>query len=211
MHSSQNEQDSRHYARLAKVPMLEPSDSGEALAFTRLAFDLSERFDTPVMLRSNTRISHGKSIVSLGERIDNLPEPVIERNPGKFVMLPANARKRHPVVEQRLRDLKEWGSTQDFNRIEEGEGDIGVITSGIAYQYAKEVLPQAHVLKLGMVYPLPEKLIRQFAARCKTLYVIEELDPFIEEQVRAMGIAVQGKDLFPICGEFTPDLCYVCC
>ena len=204
MHSSQNEQDSRHYARLAKVPMLEPSDSNEALAFTRLAFDMSEQFDTPVMLRSNTRISHGKSIVSLGSRIDNLPEPGIQRNPGKFVMLPANARRRHPVVEQRQQDLKEWGCHQEINRIEEGEGDIGVITAGISYQYAKEVLPKAHVLKLGMIYPLPEKLIREFAARCKTLYVIEELDPFIEDQIRAMGILVKGKDVFPICGEFTP-------
>ncbi|WP_432822953.1 indolepyruvate ferredoxin oxidoreductase subunit alpha [Trichloromonas sp.] len=204
MHSSQNEQDSRHYARLAKAPMLEPSDSDEALAFTRLAFELSEQFDTPVMLRSNTRISHGKTIVNLGSRIDNLPEPVIERNPGKFVMLPANARKRHPVVEQRLLDLKAWGCTHEINRIEEGEGEVGVITAGISYQYAKEVLPKAHILKLGMVYPLPEELIREFAARCKTLYVIEELDPFIEDQIRAMGISVKGKDVFPICGEFSP-------
>lgn len=205
MHSSQNEQDSRHYARLGKAPMLEPADSAEALAFTRLAFELSEQFDTPVLLRSNTRISHGKSIVTLGERVTGLPEPKIERNPGKFVMLPGNARKRHPVVEQRLLDLKAWGCDHEINRIEEGEGEIGVITAGISYQYAKEVLPKAHILKLGMVYPLPEQLIRDFAARCKTLYVIEELDPFIEEQVKAMGIEVKGKEIFPICGEFTPS------
>jgi indolepyruvate ferredoxin oxidoreductase, alpha subunit len=205
MHSSQNEQDSRHYARLAKVPMFEPADSEEALAFTKLAFEVSEQFDTPVMLRSNTRISHGKSIVQLGPRRTDLPQPALERNPGKFVMLPANARKRHPLVEQRQRDLEVWGCTQAINRIEEGEGEVGVITAGISYQYAKEVLPKAHILKLGQVYPLPKQLIRDFAARCKTLYVIEELDPFIEEQVRAMGIAVHGKDTFPICGEFTPE------
>lgn len=205
MHSSQNEQDSRHYARLGKAPMLEPADSAEALAFTRLAFELSEQFDTPVLLRSNTRISHGKSIVTLGERVTGLPEAKIERNPGKFVMLPGNARKRHPLVEQRLLDLKAWGCNQEINRIEEGEGEIGVITAGISYQYAKEVLPKAHILKLGMVYPLPEQLIRDFAARCKTLYVIEELDPFIEEQVKALGIEVKGKEIFPICGEFSPS------
>ena len=204
MHSSQNEQDSRHYARLAKIPMLEPADSDEALAFTKLAFDLSEQFDTPVMLRSNTRISHGKSIVTLGPRRTDLPEPALRRNPAKFVMLPANARKRHPIVEQRLRDLEVWGCESSINRIEDGEGEVGVITAGISYHYAKEVLPKAHMLKLGMVFPLPKQLIRDFAARCKTLYVIEELDPFIEEQVRALGIEVKGKEIFPICGEFTP-------
>lgn len=204
MHSSQNEQDSRHYARLAKIPMLEPADSNEALEFTKLAFDLSEQFDTPVMLRSNTRISHGKSIVNLGPRRTDLPTPTLKRDPAKFVMLPANARRRHPVVEKRLIDLEAWGCQQAINRIEEGEGEIGVITAGISYQYAKEVLPKAHVLKLGMVFPLPKQLIRDFAKRCKTLYVIEELDPFIEEQVRALGIEVKGKDTFPICGEFTP-------
>jgi len=204
MHSSQDEQDSRNYAKFAKVPMFEPADSEEARVFTRLAFEVSERFDTPVLLRSNTRISHGKSIVSLEEPVSGLPEPSLHRDPAKFVMLPANARRRHPLVEQRLLDVAEWASKQPFNRIEEGEGDVGVITSGIAYQYAKEVLPQAHILKLGMVHPLPKELIRTFAARCKTLYVLEELDPFIEEQIRAMGITVIGKDIFPLCGELTP-------
>ncbi|WP_298038040.1 indolepyruvate ferredoxin oxidoreductase subunit alpha [uncultured Desulfuromonas sp.] len=204
MHSSQDEQDSRHYARFSKVPMLEPADSEEARAFTRLAFEISEKFDTPVLLRSNTRISHGKSIVSLEEPVTGLPEPCLERNPEKLVMLPGNARKRHPLVEQRIVDLEEWACTQPFNRIDEGTSDVGVITSGISYQYAREILPEASVLKLGMVYPLPKNLIRSFAKRFKTLYVIEELDPFIEEQVKAMGIAVQGKEIFPICGELTP-------
>lgn len=204
MHSSQNEQDSRHYARFAKVPMFEPADSDEARVFTRLAFEVSERFDTPVLLRSNTRISHGKSITFPQEPVSGLPEPKLVRDPGKQVMLPANARRRHPVVEQRLLDLESWGCEQPFNRIEEGKGEVGVITSGIAYQYAKEILPDADILKLGMVHPLPKALIRSFAARFRTLYVIEELDPFLEEQIRAMGIAAIGKEIFPLCGELTP-------
>lgn len=204
MHSSQDEQDSRNYAKFAKVPMFEPSDSEEARAFTRLAYEVSEKFDTPVLLRSNTRISHGKSIVSPQAPVTGLPEPKLVRDPAKLVMLPANARRRHPLVEKRILDLEAWACDQPFNRVEEGKGDVGVITSGIAYQYAKEVLPEAHILKLGMVYPLPKALIRSFAARCKTLYVIEELDPFLEEQIRAMGIAVIGKEIFPLCGELTP-------
>lgn len=204
MHSSQDEQDSRNYAKFAKVPMFEPSDSEEARAFTRLAYEVSERFDTPVLLRSNTRISHGKSIVLPQDPVSGLPEPKIVRDPAKFVMLPNNARRRHPLVEKRIVDLEAWSCDQPFNRVEEGKGDVGVITSGISYQYAREILPDAHILKLGMVYPLPKDLIRSFASRCKTLYVIEELDPFLEEQIRAMGIEVVGKELFPLCGELTP-------
>ncbi|MFA5515304.1 MAG: indolepyruvate ferredoxin oxidoreductase subunit alpha [Desulfuromonadales bacterium] len=204
MHSSQDEQDSRNYAKFAKVPMFEPADSEEARTFTRLAFEVSERFDTPVLLRSNTRISHGKSIVAPQAPVTGLPEGKLVRDPGKLVMLPGNARKRHPVVEQRILDLEKWSCEQPFNRVLEGKGDVGVITSGIAYQYAREVFPEAHILKLGMVYPLPKALIRSFAERCSTLYVLEELDPFLEEQIRAMGITVIGKDIFPICGELTP-------
>jgi indolepyruvate ferredoxin oxidoreductase alpha subunit len=204
LHSSQNEQDNRNYAKFAKIPMFEPSDSQEALDFTRLAFEVSETFDTPVFLRTTTRISHSKSIVVLGSPVQGLPEPSLERNPPKFVMLPGNARLRHRVVEERLLLMEEWACDQGFNRIEEGTGEVGVITSGVSYQYAREILPDASILKLGMVYPLPKRLIREFAARFKTLYVIEELDPFIEEQVRAMGIAVKGKELFSICGELTP-------
>lgn len=204
MHSSQDEQDSRHYARFAKVPMFEPADSQEALDFTRLAFDVSERFDTPVMVRSTTRISHSKSIVETGEPLQELPPTSLERNPSKFVMLPGNARVRHPLVEKRLEDMSVWACNQPFNRIETVDGEIGIITAGVAYQYAREVFPRADILKLGLVYPLPRQMIRDFAARYKTLYVIEELDPFIEEQVRAMGIVVTGKDKVPICGELTP-------
>lgn len=204
LHSSQNEQDSRNYAKFAKVPMLEPSDSQEALDFTRLGFEISEQFDTPVMLRSTTRISHSKSLVELGEPLTDLPPTGLEKNPPKFVMLPGNARIRHHDVEKRISDLEAWACDQPFNIIEEGEGDIGIITAGVAYQYAREVMPDAPLLKLGMCYPLPRKLIRDFAARCKTLYVVEELDPFLEEQILAMGIKVHGKDRLPICGELTP-------
>ncbi len=204
LHSSQNEQDNRNFAKFAKVPMLEPADSQEALEYTKLAFEISEKFDTPVLLRSTTRISHSKSAVELGERPATIPEPKLERNPAKLVMLPGNARKRHQIVEQRTLDLEEWGCTQPFNTIDKGDGKVGVITSGVSYQYVKETLPDADVLKLGMVYPLPKQLIRDFAAKYDTLYVIEELDPFIEEQVRAMGIDVVGKDKLSICGELTP-------
>jgi indolepyruvate ferredoxin oxidoreductase alpha subunit len=205
MHSSQDEQDSRNYAKFSKAPMFEPADSEEARAFTRLAFEVSEQFDTPVLLRSNTRLSHGKSIVSPEEQVAGLPEPSLQRDPSKLVMLPSNARRRHPIVEQRILDMEAWACEQSFNRIEEGDKNVGVITSGIAYQYAKEVFPEASFLKLGMVYPLPKQMIRDFAASVKKLYVVEELDPFIEEAVRAMGIEVIGKDVFPICGEFTPE------
>ncbi|OQY18421.1 MAG: indolepyruvate ferredoxin oxidoreductase subunit alpha [Desulfobacteraceae bacterium 4572_35.1] len=204
LHSSQNEQDSRHYARAAKMPMFEPADSQEALDFTRLAYDVSEQFDTPVFVRTTTRISHSKSIVEEAEPQTGLPEPSLKRDPAKFVMLPGNARKRHHVVEDELLKMADWAAQQPFNRIEERSAEVGVITSGVSYQYAREVLPDASVLKLGLVYPLAKKLISDFAARFKTLYVIEELEPFIEDQVRAMGIDVIGKDCLPICGELTP-------
>ena len=204
MHSSQNEQDSRHYARSAKVPMFEPADSQEALDFTRLAFDVSEKFDAPVMVRTTTRLSHSKTVVTLGQPLAELPPTGLKRDPAKFVMLPGNARKRHPVIEKNLVELADWACDQPFNRIEEGTEGIGIITAGIAYQYAREVFPEASILKLGLVNPLPKRLIREFAARFQTLYVIEELDPFIEDQVRAMGISVIGKDRVPLCGELSP-------
>ncbi len=206
MHSSQNEQDNRNYAKFVKVPMLEPSDSQECKDFTRLAFELSERLDTPVMLRTTTRISHSKSIVDLGEPVKGLPEPKLVRNAAKFVMLPSNARVRHPLVEERIKMLSESGSTLEINRAEMRSRDLGIITSGVAYHYVREVLPEASTLKLGMVYPLPFALIKEFAANVKKLYVVEELDPFIEEQVRAAGIQVFGKDILPVCGELTPGI-----
>lgn len=204
MHSSQNEQDSRNYAKFAKVPMLEPADSNECKEFTRLAFALSEEFDTPVLLRSVTRISHGKSIVTLGERIENLPAPALVKDAPKLVMLPGNARVRHPKVEERIVNLSAWGSSAAINRTEFRSSEIGVICAGVVYQYVREALPEASILKLGMVHPLPHDLIRDFAAKVKTLLVIEELDPFIEEQIRAMGIAVRGKEYFSFCGELSP-------
>jgi len=204
MHSSQNEQDSRNYARFAKLPMLEPADSRECLEFTRLAFELSERFDTPVMLRSCTRISHGKSVVELGERRSDLPAPRLVKDAPKLVMLPGNARVRHPLVEQRIVDLSAYGDSWSLNRTEMRSTRIGVICAGVVYQYVREALPEASILKLGMVYPLPKALIREFAAQVDQLFVVEELDPFIEEQVRAMGLAVTGKELVPLCGELSP-------
>jgi len=204
MHSSQNEQDSRNYARFAKVPMLEPSDSQECKDFTRLAFEMSEQYDTPVMLRSCTRISHGKSIVQLGERINDLPQPKLEKNPSKLVMLPGNARVRHPLVEESLLKLSRDGAAMPINRLELRDTSIGVIAAGVCYQYVREILPEASTLKLGMVNPLPQALIRDFASQVDMLYVIEELDPFIETQVKAMGINCVGKDIISLCGELTP-------
>lgn len=208
MHSSQNEQDSRNYARFAKVPMLEPSDSMECKEFTKLAFGLSEQYDMPVMLRSCTRISHGKSVVELGERETALPEPRLERNPAKLVMLPGNARVRHPLVEQQLLALAEAGSAMPVNRTELRDRSIGIITAGVCYQYVREVLPTASVLKLGMVNPLPSGLIREFAAQVERVIIVEELDPFIELQVKAMGIAATGKEIIPLCGELSPGRLY---
>ncbi|KAB0666635.1 indolepyruvate ferredoxin oxidoreductase subunit alpha [Oryzomonas japonica] len=204
MHSSQNEQDNRNYAKFAKVPMLEPADSQECKEFTRLAFELSEQYDTPVMLRTTTRISHSKSIVALGERANDLPEPKLIKNAAKLVMLPGNARVRHPFVEERIKKLSEAGADMAINRRELRDTSIGIITSGVCYQYVREALPDASTLKLGMVHPLPQTLIREFAAQVDKLYVVEELDPFIEEQVKAMGIAVTGKELISLCGELSP-------
>ena len=209
MHSSQNEQDNRKYARFAKLPMLEPSDSEEAKQFVGIALEMSEAFDTPVMLRTVTRISHSSSpvVLSAEEPPGALPEPPLyERNPGKFVMVPAYARQRHPAVEEKIKKLAEYAETLSINRIEPGDDTLGIVTAGSVYQYAREIFPQATFLKLGMVYPLPEKLIREFASRVKTVLVIEELDPFFEEQIRLMGIEVRGKDIFPMIGEFSPTL-----
>ncbi len=205
MHSSQNEQDSRHYAKASKVPMLEPADSSEALEYTKLAFELSEQFDTPVFIKMCTRISHSQSIVETGER--SLP-PVrpYEKNIGKNVMMPANARKKHPIVEQRMRDLAEYAETSPLNRVELNGTKLGIITSSTSYQYVKEVYgEEVSILKLGMVWPLPEKLIRSFAERMEKVLVVEELDPFIEEFCRNLGLEVSGKDLLPLEGEFSQN------
>lgn len=209
MHSSQNEQDNRHLARAAKVALLEPSDSQEAKDFTRLGFEISERFDTPVMLRVTTRICHSMSPVDVDSGLlyaPTLREGGYHRDFRKNVLLPANARLRHEAVERRLLDLEEFGLDADeLNRIEWGDRTLGIVTSGVAYQYVREVLPDTSVLKLGLTNPLPRDLVREFAAAVDELYVVEELDPYLEEQVRALGLRPAGKEIFPITGELDPD------
>ncbi len=205
MHSSQNEQDSRHHAIAAKVPMLEPSDSAEALEFTKKAFEISEQFDTPVLLKMCTRVAHSQSLTETGER--TVPIKEYEKNIAKYVMMPGNAIKRHPIVEQRTRDLIAFAETSDLNRVEMGGTDLGIITSSTSYQYVKEVFGDSvSVLKLGIANPLPEKLIKDFAAKVSKLAVVEELDPIIENHVKALGLEVSGKDLFPLEGEFSQNL-----
>jgi indolepyruvate ferredoxin oxidoreductase alpha subunit len=206
MFSSQNEQDTRHYARMAKIPCLEPTDSGEARAYVRAAFDLSEKFDTPVILRTTTRISHCKSVVET-EAPATVPDRELAKDVLKYVMLPANAKKRHLVVEERLVKLRAWAETSPLNEVIDGDPEIGFIVNGISYQYVREAFPNATVLKLGMTYPLPEKKIRSFASKVKKLAVVEELDGFVEEQIKAFGITVHfGKNVFPPCGEFSSRL-----
>lgn len=206
MHSSQNEQDSRNYAVAAKLPMLEPSDSAECCSFTKLAYDLSEEFDTPVILRLTTRIAHACSIVETAGR-QEVPLKPYEKNPAKNVMLPAFARPRHEFVEERTKKLTQWAETSPLNRIEDNQSKTGVIVSGAVYQYAQEALGDTvSYLKLGMVYPLPVDLIRKFAGMVENVYVIEELDPVIERHCRTIGVPVIGKEKFPLCGEFSQKL-----
>ncbi len=202
MHSSQDEQDNRNYAKFTRTPILEPSDSEEARAFTVAAFELSEKFDTPVLLRMVTRTSHSKSLVKLGERIPPKPVTAFRREWTKYIMMPANARVRHRVVEQRVLDLKEYAETCEFNRMEMGDTKVGIITSGATYGYLREALPSASFLKIGMPYPLPKKLIADFRAKVDKLYVVEESDPFMEEAIRLMGIKLDGgKELNTLQGE----------
>ena len=206
MHSSQNEQDSRNYAIGAKIPMLEPADSSECKEFTKLAYDLSEQFDTPVVLRLTTRISHSRSLVELCPREERDLIPY-EKNPQKNVMLPAMAKIKHPMVEERTLKLAEWAEHSDINRIEMNDASIGIIAAGSCYQYAKEAMgDNASYLKLGMVHPLPVDLIKRFASQVDTLYVIEELDDIIETHCIKIGVNVIGKQLFPRCGEFNQQL-----
>ena len=206
MHSSQNEQDSRHYAIAAKLPMLEPADSEESLQFAKAAFDLSEQFDTPVLFRMCTRIAHSQSITQVGERVQKEKKPYTKQAE-KYVMMPGNAKKRHPVVEARMEALAEYAENCLFNRAEyTGDGKVGIITSGTCYQYVREALGDSvAVLKIGMPHPLPKKLIAEFASKVETLYVIEELDPVIETTVKAMGIPVIGKEKFSMIGEFSQN------
>ncbi len=205
MHSSQNEQDNRRYAKFSKIPLLEPADSQEAKDMVGTALDISEEYDTPVMLRTTTRISHSKSLVEYGQRQEReLKE--YERDPTKNVMMPAYARPKHIVVEERIEKLKEYAENTELNFVDWNNKDIGVITSGITYQYVKEALPEVSVLKLGFSYPMPEKKIRDFASKVKKLYIVEELDPFIEETVKSWGIDCTGKEIFSMLGEYTPAM-----
>ena len=206
MHSSQNEQDSRHHAIASKVLMLEPSDSAECKEFVKQGFELSEKYDTPVIIRLSTRGSHSQSSVELCER-ENVPTKPYVKNPQKYVMMPAYAKGRHVVVEERTKKLIEYGETSPLNTVELNEGDIGVITSGISYQYAKEALGNSvSYLKLGIVNPLPVNIIKDFAGRFKTVYVIEELDDVIETHCKKLGLDVKGKEIFGFIGELSQSI-----
>jgi len=212
MYSSQNEQDNRNYAKFARVPCLEPSDSQEAKDMVGVALDMSEQFDSPVMLRVTTRISHSDTVIELGARTavepTESPEYRIDRQ--KYVMVPGNARRRHPVIEERIVQVKAFAETSALNQVEMGDTSLGIVAGGVAYQYAREVFPEASILKLGMTYPLPEQMIRDFAAQVGRLIVVEELDPFIENEIKLMGIEVEGKSIFPICGELDPTIVRKC-
>jgi indolepyruvate ferredoxin oxidoreductase alpha subunit len=203
--SSQNEQDNRHYARAAKLPMLEPSDPNEAKEFTRMAFSLSEQYDRPVIVRTTTRISHSQGIVELKDP-EKYSVKEFVRNPRKFVMIPAHARPRHVAIEETMKKLRDKAPTLPFNRIEWSGLRRGIITGGAAYNYVKETCPDDSILKIGMIWPLPDALIREFASKVEELIIVEELDPFIEEHVKGMGIKCKGKEIIPLCGELTPDI-----
>ncbi len=205
MHSSQNEQDSRNYALAAKIPMLEPSDSGECRDFVKEAYEISEKFDTPVFLRLTTRVAHSQSEVELYPREEH-PAKAYEKNAAKNVMIPANARPKHVIVEKRMADLVAYSDNTAINKIEMGDTKIGIIAAGITYQYAKEAFPEASFLKLGMIHPLPEAKIREFVSKVDVCYVVEELDPVLERQIKAMGLDVKGKELLPLIGEYSVAL-----
>jgi indolepyruvate ferredoxin oxidoreductase alpha subunit len=205
MHSSQNEQDNRRYAKFAKIPLLEPADSQEAKDMVGVALDISEEYDTPVMLRTTTRISHSKSLVEYGERQEHeLKE--YKKDPVKNVMMPAFAKPKHVLVEKRIESLKEYSEKTPLNFEELNDTSYGIITSGISYQYVKESLPNASILKLGFSYPMPEKMIKEFASKVDKLYIVEELDPFIEETVKSWGIDCVGKEIFTLIGEYDPAM-----
>ena len=205
-HSSQNEQDSRYYGRSAGVPMLEPSNSQECKDYIKLAYDISEKYDTVVLIRSNTRISHSRGIVELGERVEKDIIPY-EKNVQKYVAMPAMAKKLHIAQEKRMNQIAEDSNTMEINRVEMGDTSIGIITSGICYQYVKEAMPDVSILKMGLINPIPKKLIEDFASKVDKLYVIEEGNPYFEEQIRAMGVELTGgKDLFTIQGEYSANM-----
>lgn len=210
MHSSQNEQDNRYYALAAHIPCLEPADSQEAKDMVAQALEISEQFDTPVMLRTTTRVSHSQSLVTVGE-VQSRPLREYVKDPQKFVMVPGYARARRLVVEERTEKLKEYSENTPLNFIHQGDRAVGVITSGISYHYVREVLPNASILKLGLTNPLPEKTIRQFAQQVDKLLVVEELAPFLEQQIKAMGIDIIGKEIIPGIGELNPQIIAEAC
>ncbi|WP_055667614.1 indolepyruvate ferredoxin oxidoreductase subunit alpha [Desnuesiella massiliensis] len=206
MHSSQNEQDNRLFAPHAKVALIEPSDSQECKDFMAEAFDISERFDTVVLFRTTTRVSHSKSVVELGEKKESTIKDY-SKNIEKYIMIPAHARKKHYEVEERLNRLKDYSNSSPLNKMEILDDSVGIITSGISYNYAKEVFgDKVSYLKLGMTYPLPDKLIKEFASKVKKLYIIEENEPYIENAVKVMGIPCVGKEIIPVCGELNPEI-----
>ena len=205
LYSSQNEQDSRMVARAAMVPVIEPSDSEEARVFTKRAFELSEEYDTPIIVRTTTRLAHSQCLVNLEERV-KLEDKPYTKNIAKNVMMPGMAKARHLFVEDRLKRMAEDGCNFDINKVTYNDTKIGVITSGIPYQYVKEVLPNASILKLGLVHPLPKKLIEEFASKVETLYIVEELEPVIEEQVKSWGIKCIGKEIFTVQGEYSANM-----
>lgn len=218
MHSSQNEQDSRHHAIASKIPMIEPADSDEARKFAKIAFEISEEFDTPVLYKMCTRVAHSQSITETDER-QAILHKTYEKNIQKYVMAPANAIRRHPFVEERMKKLEKWSETSGINRVEKASGNdkvlgtegnkVGIITSSTSYQYVKEVLgDRVNILKLGMVNPLPADMIKNFAAGLEKIIIVEELDPIIEQFVRSLGLTceIHGKDMFPLCGEFCQNL-----
>ncbi len=209
MHSSQNEQDTRNYALFAKVPCLEPANPEEARAFLKVAFEISEAFDTPVIVRSTTRVSHSRGLVELEERKE-VPLREYVKNAKKFVMIPAFARERRRVLEERLPKIAEWVEETPLNRVELRDTKIGVITGGVLYEYLRDVAPSLSVLKLGVSYPLPRRKILEFASQVEELLVLEELDPIWEREIRAMGVAVRGREVFPGIGEITPDVLFGC-
>ena len=206
-HSSQGEQDNRHYARMAKVPMLEPTDSQEAYELMDWAFRISEEFDTPVLVRSTTRLSHCKTVVNVDkERSTGMKKPLFQASPAKYVMVPSNARVRRIAMEERIVKLREYVNDFPLNEMILNDRKIGIISSGVSYQYAREVFKNASHLKLVTIYPFPERLIREFAEKVEQVLVIEELDPFIEEEVQRLGIRVSGKEFIPIIGELNPEI-----
>ncbi len=205
MHSSQNEQDNRRYAKFAKVPLIEPSDAQEAHDFVKIAFEISEEFEIPVLFRMTTRISHTKGVVKVGER-EEVPLKNYSKNIQQFVVLPAHAKIRHSILEEKLLKLKRFSSETFLNRIEKGKNEVGIVTSGISYNYAKEVFPEAWILKLGMSFPFPEELFKEFIKNVKKVIVVEENEPFLEEEIKILGYNVEGKKYIPLCDELSPEI-----